>query len=95
MAGLFVIMTIGLVLCSYYVLAKTPATATMITNHPMIAVWVMIGAVFLLTLAGSILVIDPCRATTRAHTVTDNLGRFYSTENKDSGEWCLWVRGNF
>jgi hypothetical protein len=40
-------------------------------------------------------VVAPCRATTKLHTVTDNMGRFYQTEYKDSGEWCLWVRGTF
>jgi len=41
------------------------------------------------------LTVAPCHATTSLHTVTDNLGHFYQTEYKDSGEWCLWVRGTF
>ena len=40
-------------------------------------------------------VIAPCRATTKLHTVTNNLGNFYQTEYKDSGEWCLWIRSEF
>jgi len=37
----------------------------------------------------------PCRATSNWHTVTTNLGEFYRTSYKDSGEWCLWVRDNW
>jgi hypothetical protein len=56
---------------------------------------VFIASGLLLALIFNTAVVAPCRATTTLHTVTDNLGRPYQTEYKDSGEWCLWIRGNF
>jgi hypothetical protein len=55
-------------------------------------VGVLIASMFLSGITFHNIIISPCRATTNWHTVTDNLGSFYKTAYKDSGEWCLWVR---
>jgi hypothetical protein len=95
MAGLAVIIILALVLGSFFLLAKNPTIEPTMRKHPMIAVWVMLGATFFITFVLRLVIIEPCFATTRTHTVTDNLGRFYTTDYKDSGEWCLWVRAQF
>ena len=64
-------------------------------KHPTITFLAILGAAFFLLFLIRLVVVVPCLETTRPHTVTDNLGGFYTTEYKDSGEWCLWIRGNF
>jgi hypothetical protein len=64
-------------------------------KHPGLVLTVCIVGAIILAWVFHEAVVAPCRATTVPHTVTDNLGRFYSTEYKDSGDWCLWIRGTF
>ena len=64
-------------------------------THGGVMVAVLIASMFMSVFTAHELIITPCRATTKLHTVTTNLGDFYETAYKDSGEWCLWVRGNW
>jgi hypothetical protein len=66
-----------------------------VRTHGGVMVAMLIASMFLSAFTAHELVITPCRATTNLHTVTTNLGDFYETTYKDSGEWCLWVRGNW
>jgi len=66
-----------------------------VKKHPGFVLAVAIFGLLAAALAFHNVVVAPCRATTTLHTVTDNLGRPYQTEYKDSGEWCQWVRGTF
>lgn len=79
----------------YFIARRNPAAASLMGKYPGIFILVAIVGVILMISLFRFAVIDPCLATTRPHTVTDNLGRAYTTEYKDSGEWCLWVRGNW
>ena len=60
-----------------------------------IVLTVIIVGAFILVFEFHDVVVAPCHATTGPHIVTDNLGNFYTTEYKHSGEWCQWVRGTF
>ena len=66
-----------------------------VRTHGGVMVAVLIASMFMSVFTAHELIITPCRATTKLHTVTTNLGDFYETAYKDSGEWCLWVRGNW
>jgi hypothetical protein len=94
MSELVVTIVLALAFGSFYLLARNPATTpVLVKKYPTITLFVILGAALLLIFVLRLVIVVPCLATTRSHTVTDNLGRFYSTEYKDSGEWCLWVRG--
>jgi hypothetical protein len=90
-----IVILVGVAFIMYQLVKLYPAIEPVLKKHPGIGLLVYFGAVFLLVLAFRGAVVLPCLATTRSHNVTDNLGRFYSTEYKDSGEWCIWVRGSF
>jgi hypothetical protein len=96
MAALVVTIVLALAFGSFYLLAMNPATAPVVVKkYPTITLFVILGAALLLMFVLHLAIVAPCLAMTPSHTVTDNLGRFYSTEYKDSGEWCRWVRGSF
>ena len=96
MSFLITIVLIGITpLCLYVIALLHPPAASAMGKHTGIVLTVIIVGAIVLNFAFIFLVVEPCRATTRPHTVTDNLGNFYTTEYKDSGEWCLWVRGTF
>ena len=93
---LIAIVLTGIMPLSLYVIALLhPPAASAMAKHTGIVLTVGIVGAIVLNVAFISLVIDPCRATTDAHIVTDNLGNFYTTEYKHSGEWCQWVRGTF
>lgn len=81
--------------CLYVLTLLYPAAAPAMSKHPSILLTAIIAGAFILSFAFHEIVVAPCRATTGLHTVTDNLGRFYQTEYRDSGDWCLWVRQTF
>lgn len=90
------IATIGIVPLGLYLVARlNPAIASAMGRHPGIVIAVAIVSASILSWAFHEVVVVPCHAKTKLHTVTDNLGNFYSTEYEDSGDWCLWVRGEF
>jgi len=98
MSFLITITLVGIVpLCLYIIALLYPPAASAMGKYPGIAVAVIIVGAFLVAMAFHDVVIAPCRATTSPHTVTNNLNpdNRYTTEYKDSGEWCLWVRGTF
>ncbi len=71
-----------------------PPAGRLLSKYPGIYMAAVIASAFALVFALRAAVIDPCMETTKWHTVTDHLGRFYQTAYKDSGEWCLWVKEN-
>lgn len=96
MSFLIVLGVLGITPLALYLIAKLhPPAAELMQKYPGIVVAAFIVGGFVLSFAFHEIVVAPCRATTKSHTVTDNLGRFYTTEYKDSGEWCLWVRSEF
>jgi glucan phosphoethanolaminetransferase (alkaline phosphatase superfamily) len=96
MSFLITIVLIGIVpLCLYIIALLHPPAASAMGKHPGIVVAVIIVGAFLVAMAFHDAVIAPCRAMTSPHAVTNNLGYPYTTEYKDSGEWCIWVRGTF
>jgi hypothetical protein len=96
MSFLITIALVGIVpLCLYIIALLHPPAASAMGKHPAIVIAVIIVGAFLVAMAFHDVVIAPCRATTNPHRVTDNLGNPYITEYKDSGEWCIWVRGAF
>jgi hypothetical protein len=96
-AGIIITLALlGIIPLGLYLAAQfSPATARPMRDHPGIVLAAMITGTALLFFAFHVVVVDPCRATTNLHTVTTNLGNPYETYYKDSGEWCLWVRGTF
>ena len=90
-----IVLTAITPLCLYVIASLHSPAKSAMAKHTGIVLAVSILGAIVLNVAFTLLVIEPCRATTRPHTVTDNLGNFYTTEYKDSGEWCLWVRGTF
>jgi glucan phosphoethanolaminetransferase (alkaline phosphatase superfamily) len=98
MSFLITIVLVGIVpLCLYLIALLHPPAASAMGKHPGIVIAVIIVGTLLVAMAFHDVVIAPCRATTSPHTVTTNLnlGNPYTTEYKDSGEWCIWVRGTF
>ena len=96
MSFLITIVLVGTVpLCLYIIALLYPPAASSMWKHPGIVIAVIIVGTLLVAMAFHDVVIAPCRAMTSPHTVTNNLGYPYTTEYKDSGEWCIWVRGTF
>jgi len=90
-----IVLTAITPLCLYLIALLHPPTASAMRKHTGIVLAVSIVGAIVLNVAFTLLAIDRCRATTGPHIVTDNLGNFYTTEYKHSGEWCQWVRGTF
>ena len=96
MGFLIEIALLGIIPLGFYVITLLhPASASAMGEHPKFVLTLIIVGTVLLNLAFGIFVTEPCRATISPHPVTDNLGNFYTTEYKDGGEWCRWVRGTF
>ena len=60
----------------------TSATVVACHRPPEAVLTVIIVCAISLTLAFHDVVVAPCLAMTRSHTVTDNLGNFYTTSTK-------------
>jgi glucan phosphoethanolaminetransferase (alkaline phosphatase superfamily) len=96
MSFLITIVLVGIVpFCLYIIALLHPPAASAMGKHPGIVIAVIIVGTLLVAMAFHDVVIAPCRAMTSPHIVTNNLGYPYTTEYKDSGEWCIWVRGTF
>jgi glucan phosphoethanolaminetransferase (alkaline phosphatase superfamily) len=96
MSFLITIVLVGIVpFCLYIIALLHPPAASAMGKHPGIVIAVIIVGTLLVAMAFHDVVIARCRAMTSPHTVTNNLGYPYTTEYKDSGEWCIWVRGTF